>query len=230
MKKKILCIIPARSGSKGIKNKNMIKFKGKPLLYWTIKLAKKIKYFDKIVVSTDSKKIQRFAKKNGVSAPFLRPIRLSGDNVPMRKVLIHAIEYFKKKNYQPYALSILQPTSPMRKKITINKACKLFLDKKLDSFTTIEQVKHNHNPDYIFSNKKEFKEKVLKKLRSKKIRQKEKIYFGVDGGVIFITRTKVIYKYILGGKIDYIVLNKPESIDIDNLDVLKFCEKIKINL
>ena len=78
--------------------------------------------------------------------------------------------------------------------------------------------------------KKYFKEKVLKKLRSKKIRQKEKTYFCLDGGVIFITRTKVIYKYILGGKIDYIVLNKPESIDIDNLDDLKFCEKIKINL
>ena len=59
MKKKILCVIPARSGSKGIKNKNMVYLKGKPLIYWTIKVAKKIRYFDKIVVSTNSKKIKK---------------------------------------------------------------------------------------------------------------------------------------------------------------------------
>jgi len=63
MKKKILCIIPARSGSKGIKNKNMVLLKGKPLIFWTIKNAKKIKYFDKVIVSTNSNRIKKFSQK-----------------------------------------------------------------------------------------------------------------------------------------------------------------------
>ena len=71
MKRKILCVIPARAGSKGIKNKNMVNLKGKPLIYWTIKIAKKIRYFDKIVVSTNSKKIKKFSEKNKVEVPFL---------------------------------------------------------------------------------------------------------------------------------------------------------------
>ena len=79
MKNKILCLIPARGGSKGIKNKNLVKLKGKPLLYWTLKIAKQIDFFDKIVVSTDSKKIQRYAEDNNVSAPFLRPKNISKD-------------------------------------------------------------------------------------------------------------------------------------------------------
>ena len=78
MKNKILCLIPARSGSKGIKYKNLAKLKGKPLLYWTIQIAKKIKYFDKIVVSTDSKKFQNYAIKNNVCAPGNSTVNRSG--------------------------------------------------------------------------------------------------------------------------------------------------------
>ena len=68
----ITCIIPARSGSKRIKNKNIKKFFGKPLIYYSIKLALKNKKFNKVIVSTDSKKIARIAKKLGASVPFLR--------------------------------------------------------------------------------------------------------------------------------------------------------------
>ena len=71
-KKKILCIIPARGGSKRIKNKNIIKFQNKPLIYWTIKAAKKSKYIDKIIISTDSPKIKAQAEKFGMKIPFLR--------------------------------------------------------------------------------------------------------------------------------------------------------------
>ena len=68
-KKKIVCIIPARSGSKGIKNKNIINLKGKPLIYWTIKLAKKVKFFDRVIVSTNSKKYLIFQKKMVLTRP-----------------------------------------------------------------------------------------------------------------------------------------------------------------
>jgi len=163
MKKKIICIIPARAGSKGIKNKNMVKLKGKPLIHWTIKIAKKVKYFDKIIVSTNSKKIQNYSKRNGIRTPYLRPEKISRDNTPMEKVVKDIAKYYRKMNYIPYAVAILQPTSPFRKLSTINKACKIFLKNKYDSLTTIEEIKHNHNPQYLFKNKADFKKKVFNK-------------------------------------------------------------------
>jgi len=230
MKKKILCIIPARSGSKGIKNKNMVNLKGKPLIYWTIKIAKKIRYFDKIIVSTNSKKIKKFSEKNKVEVPFLRPEKLSKDKTPMDDVIKNVLNYYKNYNYFPYAIVILQPTSPFRQLSTINKACKIFIKKKLDSLASIQEIKHNHNPNYLFSNKKNFLRKTIKILQKKKYRQNEKVYFGLDGGVIFITKTKVINKYIIGGKIGFIKVKMPESIDIDSMDDLNLCKKINLKI
>ena len=230
MKKKILCIIPARSGSKGIKNKNMVLLKGKPLIFWTIKNAKKIKYFDKVIVSTNSNKIKKFSQKKKVLVPFLRPESLAKDKTPMQRVVNHAVEFYKKENYFPYAVAILQPTSPFRKISTINEACKIFLKNNFDSLISIEPIKHNHNPKYIFNNKKEFIKKTIKNLNKKKYRQSEDSFFGLDGGVIFIIKTKFIKKFLIGGKVGFIKVKMPESIDIDNLDDLNLCKKLNIKI
>ena len=87
-----ICIIPARKNSKRVKNKNIKKFFGKPIIYWSIKAAKKSKCFSRIIVSTDSKKISKIAKKYGAEVPFLRPKNLSGDYVQLKPVLQHAIK------------------------------------------------------------------------------------------------------------------------------------------
>ena len=89
--KSILIIIPARSGSKGIKNKNMKKIKGYPLIYYSIKYAKKTKFIDKIVVSTDSKKYCKIVNKFGVETPFLRKKSLAGDGVQDYPVVLDAL-------------------------------------------------------------------------------------------------------------------------------------------
>ena len=229
-KKKIVCVIPARSGSKGIKNKNIINLKGKPLIYWTIKLAKKVKFFDRVIVSTNSKKILNFSKKNGVNSSYIRPEKISKDKTPMEAVLKDVLNYLKKREYSPYAFAILQPTSPFRKLSTINKACKVFLEKKYDSLTTIEKIKHNHNPDYLFKDKIEFKKKVFHKLKKKVNRQSDKVYFGLDGGVIFITKTKVLKNYLTGGNVGFLEVKMPESIDIDTYDDLSLCRILSVKI
>jgi CMP-N-acetylneuraminic acid synthetase len=96
---KVLCVIPARGGSKRIPNKNIKKFLGKPLIYHTIKAAINSKIFDKIVVSTDSKKIKNIAKKYGAEVPFIRPKRISGD-VPTEDVTVHAVNFYKKRKIE----------------------------------------------------------------------------------------------------------------------------------
>ena len=92
-----IAIIPARKGSKRIKNKNIKLFFGKPIIYWSIKAAKDSKLFDKIIVSTDCKIIANIANKFGAETPFVRPKNLSGDVVNVDKVIKHALLWYKKK-------------------------------------------------------------------------------------------------------------------------------------
>ena len=97
--KNYLLIIPARAGSKTLKNKNLINFCGKPLIYWSIKIALRAKIFDEVMVSTDSNKIKNYALKFGAKTPFLRPKNISLDTTPMYKVIEHAIKFYKKKKH-----------------------------------------------------------------------------------------------------------------------------------
>ena len=94
--KKITCLICARGGSKGLRNKNIKKFHGKPLIEWTFKIAKSINKFSNIILSTDSLKIANIAKKNGLQVPFLRPKNLAKDNSKELDVWKHALKYLKK--------------------------------------------------------------------------------------------------------------------------------------
>ena len=126
---KILSIIPARSGSKGIKNKNMIKFLGQPLIKRTIDLSKKLPYTTTFV-STDSIKILRYAKKNNVKFDYLRPKKLSKDNSNIIDAISHALEWFLNKNIYFDYLLLLQPTSPLRDLSEIKKIIRLTKKKK----------------------------------------------------------------------------------------------------
>ena len=91
-KLKILTIIPARSGSKSIKNKNILPYKGKPLIYHTIKASKASKFINRVLVSTDSKNYQNLAIKFGAEAPFLRPKKISRDNSHDKELVVHTLK------------------------------------------------------------------------------------------------------------------------------------------
>ena len=116
---KNLIIIPARKGSKRLKNKNFLKLNGKTLLEHTIEFAKTVNSSDSIIVSTDSDKLKKISKAAGVLCPWLRPKSISSDDSTSSSVAIHALKWFEKK----YKISIdnvvlMQPTSPFRKRRT----------------------------------------------------------------------------------------------------------------
>ena len=94
--KRILAIIPARGGSKGIPKKNIIDLLGNPLLYYSIKSAKESKYIDKVIISTDDEEIAEVGKKLGADVPFLRPEEISGDKGKSIEAFIHAIKELEK--------------------------------------------------------------------------------------------------------------------------------------
>ena len=144
----ILCTICMRSGSRGVKNKNMKLINGKPLMYYTIKQAVKSKIFDHIVVSTNSRKILKCAKSYGANGWFLRPKKLSSDSSSKVAVVKHALlesekHYNKKFNF----IVDLDVTSPLRSITDIIKAFKFFIRKKSDILITGSRSKKNpyHN-------------------------------------------------------------------------------------
>tara|TARA_B100000780_G_C21001309_1_gene400649 strand:+ start:96 stop:776 length:681 start_codon:yes stop_codon:yes gene_type:complete len=108
-----IAIIPARSGSKRIKNKNIKLFFGKPLLFYSIQIALKSKLFDRVIVSTDSKKIAKLAKSFGAEAPFLRPKNISNDTAITSKVLVHAVKKIGIKNIK--YICCIYPTAAILK-------------------------------------------------------------------------------------------------------------------
>ena len=119
---KIVALIPARKGSKRIKRKNLKRLLGKPLITWTIEAAKKVKKINSIFVSTDDEQIIKLCKKYNVNVPWKRPKSLSGDKVNSLNVALHFLNWYEKKYSRPDGLLLLQPTSPYRKKKSIEEA------------------------------------------------------------------------------------------------------------
>lgn len=123
---KILAIIPARAGSKRIKNKNIKNFGGKPLIEWTIDVAKINEQFCDILVSTNSEQVIEISRKKGVLAPWLRPEKLSDDMASSIDVVLHALNWYESNIQKVDAVMLLQPTSPFRTSKNINSAIELF--------------------------------------------------------------------------------------------------------
>ena len=110
-----IAIIPARGGSRRIPKKNIKKFNGKPIIAWSIKCAKETKIFNKIIVSTDDKKVARIAKKFGAEVPFIRSSRFSKDSVGIIEVVSEATKWLLKNNIKVKNVCCIFPTAPLMK-------------------------------------------------------------------------------------------------------------------
>ena len=144
---KLLGIITARGGSKGIPGKNIKDLCGKPLIAYTIEAAQGSGVFDRIILSTDDEKIAEVAKSYGVEVPFIRPADLAQDGTPHLPVLQHAVVWLKEnQNYQPDAVMLLQPTAPLRQAHHITDAIKLFNEKSADSIVSVSEIPGHFSP------------------------------------------------------------------------------------
>lgn len=193
-KKKVLALIPARGGSKGIPGKNIIEVAGLPLIAHSIRSAQKSKLIDRIVVSTDSRKIAKVAKKYGVEVPFLRPKKIAGDKSPTIDAVLHALGWLEEHGEKFDAVALLEPTSPLRKNDDIDNAIKLFLKNfnKTDAVVSVGEV-HLEHPSVMKMIEKNYLKPFLSSKR--KIHQRQqlsKVYFPY--GVIYLCKTSVLKK------------------------------------
>ena len=194
---KILAIIPARKNSRRIKFKNKKKLGNKPLIEHTIDVAKKIKAFSKILVTTDDEDIIQISKKKKILAPWIRPSNLSSANISTYETVKHSIKWFEKNFYKIDIIFLLQPTSPFRTKKNI-----------LDSLRLLKYLNYKNSIVSV----------SLKKMRNK-INKLVNI-FELNGS-IFIIKKNELYKYktfITDRSFPFIINDKKESLDIDYIN------------
>jgi len=223
-KLKIIAIIPARKGSKGLKNKNILKIKGKSLLEHAIINAKESKYIDFIAVSTDSKKIQSIAKKNNVNCEKLRPKKISGDKSSTYDAIKHTLKNIK---FKPDYIVELQPTYIFRKTETIDKAIELLIkNKKYDSLISINEIKNTCHPDFVISMKN--LEIDYKKSPTNFNRHFLTPKFSCLGLILISQFSSFqINKSMVGKKcIGFVINNSKEIVDINNQIEFEFAKEI----
>mgnify|MGYP001021368253 CR=1 FL=1 len=214
---KCLCIIPARSGSKRIKNKNIIKLNGKPLIYYTIQFAKKLNFVDEIIFSSDSRRYLNLAKKYKINNLSLRPKKISSDNSRTIDVVKYEINKIKKYDY----ILLLQPTTPFRDIKDFKKAYRILINNKCDSVITVNLV-NNFHPYRM----KIFKGNILKNFMNlkkenfKAVKHLPKVF--VRSGSMYFFKRENISKYnsILGKKTYGIEVKGKNTINIDEKEDL----------
>jgi CMP-N-acetylneuraminic acid synthetase len=140
---KIMAVIPARGGSKGVPRKNIVLLCGKPLIAYTIETAAKSRLIDAAIVSTDDPEIAEVARKYEGDVPFLRPSELAQDNSPDIDFLKHALQWVEEnRNWHPEILVILQPTLPFRTVEDVDNTLQFMLDQNCDSVRTLAAPTH----------------------------------------------------------------------------------------
>ncbi len=140
---KVLAVIPARGGSKGIKDKNIYPLCSKPLIAYTIEAAGESKYVDRTIVSTDSERIAEVSKEYGAEVPFMRPESLAADNSKTIDVIMHVKDWTVKEGDLYDVLVLLQPTQPLRTAEDIDKALETFMDNDREALVSVCEVDDN---------------------------------------------------------------------------------------
>ena len=227
--KNILCLIPARKGSKAIKNKNFLNVNGKMLIQYTIDSAKKIKKYCDIIISSDSKEIIEICKLNDLNFHGLRPKKLSGDKAQTIDVVNYELKKIEKKYKKKYKfILILQPTCPFRDLKDLKLAIKKIYSKKYDSVVSVKDVNEHHplrmkviKKGYLINYSNTKKENFVPR------QYLPKVY--IRSGSIYLLKRDVLLKYksLVGNKCFGLVLDGKQALNIDtNSDLIYFKETV----
>jgi CMP-N-acetylneuraminic acid synthetase len=147
---RVLGVVPARAGSRGIPGKNIMPFLGKPLLAWTAQAALRAKRLTRVILSTDEERIAEVGRQWGLEVPFLRPATLAQDDTPTLPVLQHAVRALESEGGRYDAVCLLQPTNPLRSAAAIDACIDLFDSRDADAVVSVLPVPHSYNPHWTY--------------------------------------------------------------------------------
>ncbi len=211
---KILAYIPARSGSKGVKDKNIKNFKGLPLMVHTILNALNAKLFDEVMVSTDSEVYRKIALKYGAKVPFLRSEKNSSDTAPTISGLLEALENYSQLNKHFCHVMILQPTSPLRDTKDILKAWECYERNHFQSLASVHKIEIN---PFLLRTLKNDQLSSLLKDNSTIRRQDLPIFYQVNGAIYIAKVSELDEKTSLNDSVIGHEIEISHALDIDNL-------------
>ena len=190
---KVLGLIPARAGSKGIPRKNIAPVASHPLIAWSIMAAKQSKKLDRVIVSTDSKEIADVARKYDAEVPFLRPKEFARDESSSEEAAIHALGWLdENEEYIPDYLLYLQPTSPLRTAEDIDNSIQLAKDKNADAVLSVMPV--NRHPYFMKTVDFEGRLRHFTKQQKPVPRRQELPPLYTLNGAIFLVRREILLK------------------------------------
>ncbi|MFZ5906247.1 MAG: cytidylyltransferase domain-containing protein [Nitrospirota bacterium] len=224
---KILALIPARGGSKGLTRKNILPFLGKPLIVWTIEEAMASTYLDRVIVSTDDDEIAAISKNCGAEAPFTRPAELATDDAKAIDVILHALDWLFVKNRRFDLVMVLQPTSPLRTKHDIDNAISLCFSKEAQAVISVCETSHHPYWSNILPADGCMKDFIRPEVLHKN-RQELPTFYRLNGAVYlaycdYLKETRSFY----GDKTFAYIMPASRSVDIDNEIDFKLAEVIR---
>ena len=146
---RVLGLVPARGGSKGVPDKNIRPLAGRTLVEYAALAARESGVVDRMILSTDSDAIAEAGRRAGLEVPFIRPVALAADDTPMLSVVHHALRALDEGGWVPDAIVLLQPTSPLRRPEHIRDAVALLRDTGADSVVTVVELPRHLSPDYV---------------------------------------------------------------------------------
>lgn len=213
---KILTVIPARGGSKGIPHKNIKLLNGKPLIYYTIDCARSICTDNDICVSTDDPEIIKCVENYGLKIPFVRPAELATDTAGTYEVLLHALDFYEKQGRHYDVVLLLQNTSPFRNADHVKEALKLYRE-EIDMVVSVNQTKTNPYYNCFEEDFDGFLKKTID-ISSIVRRQDAPVTYEYNGA-IYVINVKQLKKMSLGQftrRVKY-VMDDIHSVDLDNI-------------
>lgn len=224
---KVLGLVPARGGSKGVPGKNIRPIAGLPLIGWTARAAL-ASGLDRTIVSTDDPAIADAARVCGLEVPFMRPPELARDDSPGLDVVVHAVEALVQGGYRPDAVMLLQPTSPLRTSGHIDRAIALLRDRpEAESLVSVVRAPHNMIPETLMRLTSEgLLTHVAAWDERRNLRQSKPVYYARNGAAIYLVRTECLLgkRTLFGEHILPLEMDKSESFDIDDMLDFEICE------
>ncbi len=214
---RVLGLVPARGGSRGVPRKNLRDLGGRPLLAWTAAAALGAERIDRVVLSTDDEEIAEVGSSLGLEVPFLRPSELAGDASPMIDVVTHALEYLTADGDEYEVVCLLQPTNPLRDPGLVDTAIEVLLTSDADSVFTTLPVPHEHNPHWVYFEQPDGSLRLATG-ESSPIGRRQDLPTAVHReGSVYVTRTAVVLdqRSLYGSRSVGIPVDPTMSVNID---------------
>lgn len=229
---RILGLIPARGGSKGIPGKNKKLLGGKPLLHYTIEAGLKASKLDRLIFSSEDEGLIKLAKGCGAEVPFKRPESLAQDASGSLGVVQHALRYLQEQGQQYDAVCLLQVTTPFRRKGLIDEAITAFVKAGTDSLVSVLKVPHQYNPHWVF--KREEDGRLCIATGEKEIikRRQDLPDAFIRDGALYITKSEVVLEQdsLYGSSMSYILSDPERHVNIDTMADWHSAEELLKNM